>query len=99
MNLVRKMTTTPSNDAINFKAAKIVLEYLLDICEWYVQRIEYGEKLAASAFYNIGEMVDVPTNNTVMDLDFAADGINLLPRKVMQMHSTHLAYYTNLVKD
>ena len=67
MNLVRKMTTSPSNDAVNSKAAKIVLEYLVDICEWYLQRIEDGEKLATSAFYNVGEMVELPKNNTVMD--------------------------------
>mgnify|MGYP003408317253 CR=1 FL=1 len=53
MNLVRKMTTSHSNDAVHSKAAKIVLEYLVDICEWYLQRLEDGEKLATSAFYNV----------------------------------------------
>src|SRR5690606_18323633 len=36
MNLVNKMTFNESNDVVNSKAAKIVIDYLTDIYEWYI---------------------------------------------------------------
>ena len=38
MNLVRKMTSSGSNDIVEAKAAQIVLDYIGDIVEWFIQR-------------------------------------------------------------
>ncbi len=40
MNLIHKMTSHASNDIVEAKAAKIVLDYLHDIVEWFMKRYD-----------------------------------------------------------
>lgn len=46
MELVFKMTSTSNNDIVEAKAAKIVLDYVSDIVEWFIHR--YDRSLKAS---------------------------------------------------
>jgi len=47
MNLVHKMTSHNSNDIVEAKAAKIVLDYLSDIVEWFMKRYDRSFKSAS----------------------------------------------------
>ena len=73
MNLVRNMTSAPSNDAVNSKSAKIVLEYLLDICEWYVQRLRKGQGRTTLSLTLGGESFEAPVGILGNDLQFTTD--------------------------
>ena len=71
MDLVRKITSNPSNDATASKSAKIVIDYLTDIVEWYTHRLQKGEKLASSVYDDGIEPPAAP--QTLSDFDFAED--------------------------
>ncbi len=44
MNLVNKMASSQSNEVVEAKAAKIVLDYLSDIVEWFLKRYDRSFK-------------------------------------------------------
>lgn len=44
MNLIHKMTSHTGNDIVEAKAAKIVLDYLSDIVEWFMKRYDRSFK-------------------------------------------------------
>lgn len=46
MNLILKMTEAQANDLIDTKAAKIVLDYLMDLTSWYTKQLLTKEKLS-----------------------------------------------------
>ena len=48
MNLVHKMTNGGSNDVIEAKVAKIVLDYVSDIVEWFIKRYDRSFKSAVA---------------------------------------------------
>jgi len=47
MNLVSKMTSSNRSEVVEAKAAKIVLDYISDIVEWFIERYDrtFKEKL------------------------------------------------------
>ena len=67
MNLVRKMTATTSNNIVDSKAAKIVLDYLTDICSWYIKQ------LASFAFYSTEDTEPLSKDQPFANFEFAVD--------------------------
>ena len=56
MNLVNKMTSNNSSEIVEAKAAKIVLDYISDIVEWFIER--YDRSLKAKLI-RIGPFEDI----------------------------------------
>lgn len=95
MNLVRKMTIS-SSGIIEAKAAKIVLDYISDIVEWFINR--YDRSFIASLSVRKGSLLedvlppfdmnilhqeDQPTD----DYEYAANWFELAANEAMPVHN------------
>ena len=62
MNLVNKMASSQSNEIVEAKAAKIVLDYISDIVEWFIKRYDrsFKAKLPSkgSSFEDLASIVN-----------------------------------------
>ncbi len=67
MNLVYKMTSHTSNELVEAKAAKIVLDYTSDIVEWFIKRYD------RSFNSNVAEEKDLMLDNTLYQRDHSPD--------------------------
>ncbi|MEG0440559.1 MAG: tetratricopeptide repeat protein, partial [Solibacillus sp.] len=60
MNLIKNTTVISTNSIVDTKAAKIALEYSIDLASWYIKHLTRGERLAQAAYLDLDEMYTAP---------------------------------------